>query len=52
MTVLVIGGAGYVGSHAVRALVAAGTRVVVLDDLSTGHRRLVDASGLCDALCG
>jgi UDP-glucose 4-epimerase len=43
MTVLVVGGAGYVGSHAVRALVAAGTRVVVLDDLSTGHRRLVPA---------
>ena len=41
MTVLVVGGAGYVGSHAVRALVAAGARVVVLDDLSTGHRALV-----------
>lgn len=43
MTVLVVGGAGYVGSHAVRALVAAGTRVVVLDDLSTGHPKLVPA---------
>ena len=43
MTVLVVGGAGYVGSHAVRALVAAGARVVVLDDLSTGHRKLVPA---------
>ncbi|HEX8114716.1 MAG TPA: UDP-glucose 4-epimerase GalE [Kofleriaceae bacterium] len=43
MTVLVVGGAGYVGSHAVRALAAAGTRVVVLDDLSTGHRKLVPA---------
>lgn len=43
MTVLVVGGAGYVGSHAVRALAAAGTRVIVLDDLSTGHRRLVPA---------
>ena len=36
--VLVAGGAGYVGSHAVAGLVAAGRRVVVLDDLSTGHR--------------
>jgi len=39
--VLVTGGAGYVGSHAVAALVAAGRRVVVLDDLSAGHREAV-----------
>ncbi len=36
-TVLVTGGAGYIGSHAVLALRAAGHAVVVLDDLSTGH---------------
>ena len=35
--VLVTGGAGYVGSHAAKALVRSGRRVVVLDDLSTGH---------------
>jgi UDP-glucose 4-epimerase len=43
MPVLVVGGAGYVGSHVVRALAAADRRVVVLDDLSTGHRKLVPA---------
>jgi len=41
-TVLVTGGAGYVGSHAVKALAAAGYDVVVYDDLSAGHRAAVD----------
>ena len=36
MTVLVTGGAGYIGSHMVYALLAAGENVVVLDNLSTG----------------
>jgi UDP-glucose 4-epimerase len=36
MTILVTGGAGYIGSHMVCALVDAGERVVVLDNLSTG----------------
>lgn len=36
MTVLVTGGAGYIGSHAVWDLVDAGEKVVVLDNLSTG----------------
>ncbi|MEZ0168740.1 UDP-glucose 4-epimerase GalE [Microvirga sp. TS319] len=38
MTVLVTGGAGYIGSHMVLALVDSGQEVVVLDDLSTGFR--------------
>ena len=37
-SVLVTGGAGYVGSHACKALAAAGFRPVSYDDLSTGHR--------------
>jgi UDP-glucose 4-epimerase len=36
MTVLVTGGAGYIGSHMVHALVDVGERVVVLDNLTTG----------------
>jgi UDP-glucose 4-epimerase len=38
MRVLVTGGAGYVGSVSVDAILAAGHQVIVLDDLSTGHR--------------
>jgi UDP-glucose 4-epimerase len=38
MSVLVIGGAGYIGSHAVKALMASGRRAVVYDDFSAGHR--------------
>jgi len=41
MAVLVTGGAGYIGAHAVLALTDAGEEVVVLDDLSTGVRAAV-----------
>jgi UDP-glucose 4-epimerase len=41
MTVLVAGGAGYIGSHTVRCLRDADVPVVVFDDLSTGHAFLV-----------
>jgi UDP-glucose 4-epimerase len=40
-TILVTGGAGYIGSHVVRQLGEAGERIVVLDDLSTGFRQAV-----------
>jgi UDP-glucose 4-epimerase len=39
--ILVVGGAGYIGSHMVKDLLLAGYDVVVLDDLSTGHRELL-----------
>lgn len=41
-TILVTGGAGYIGSHAVLALKQAGYEVIVLDNLSYGHRELVE----------
>lgn len=41
--ILVTGGAGYIGAHTVAALLAAGHRVSVLDDLSAGHRSFLPA---------
>lgn len=49
MHVLVCGGAGYVGAHAVFALVQAGHEVTVLDDFSTGHRAAVRWGRLVEA---
>jgi UDP-glucose 4-epimerase len=41
MNILVVGGAGYIGSHAVRLLMDAGHTVCVYDNLSRGHREAV-----------
>ena len=41
-TILVTGGAGYIGSHAVLALIKAGYEVIVLDNLSYGHQEIVE----------
>ena len=43
MNVLVVGGAGYIGSHCVRQALAAGHQVAVLDNLSYGHAESVPA---------
>jgi UDP-glucose 4-epimerase len=45
MAVAVTGGAGYIGSHAVKALRAAGADVVIYDNLSAGHRAAAIAAG-------
>jgi len=45
VSVLVTGGAGYIGSHAVKALRAAGHEVVIYDDLSAGHRAAARHAG-------
>ena len=42
MSILVVGGAGYIGSHMVKRLIEQGQEVVVVDNLSTGHRKAVD----------
>ena len=45
-TILVTGGAGYIGSHTVKALLNAGYQVHVLDNLSTGNRTAVDSRAI------
>jgi len=44
-TVLITGGAGFIGSHIASAMLQSGARVRVLDDLSTGHRENIDEIG-------
>src|SRR5690625_2533732 len=41
MSILVLGGAGYIGSHAVYQLIDQNNRVVVVDNLQTGHQKAV-----------
>ncbi|ODN41758.1 UDP-glucose 4-epimerase GalE [Piscirickettsia litoralis] len=48
-SVLVVGGAGYIGSHMVLCLQQAGIHVVVLDDLSSGHKEAIEN---CDLVQG
>lgn len=46
MSILVLGGAGYIGSHAVDQLITRGEKVVVVDNLLTGHREAVHPSAV------
>ena len=51
-TILVTGGAGYIGSHTVQQLIARGESVVVLDNLSTGFRQAVPGVTLVEGDVG
>ena len=50
--VLVVGGAGYIGSHMVKDLLDAGYGVITLDDLSTGHRELLPGGEFIEGSLG
>jgi UDP-glucose-4-epimerase GalE len=49
LAVLVVGGAGYIGSHTARVLQRKGYDVIVYDNLSTGHRKLAEG---CELVVG
>ncbi|UCD30783.1 MAG: UDP-glucose 4-epimerase GalE [Desulfobacterales bacterium] len=51
-TILVVGGAGYIGSHMVKDLLETGHKVVILDDLSTGHRDLIPGGNFIEGGLG
>ncbi|MBR3498001.1 MAG: UDP-glucose 4-epimerase GalE [Selenomonadaceae bacterium] len=42
MAIMVCGGAGYIGSHTVREFLSAGEEVIIVDNLSTGHRAAIN----------
>ena len=49
--ILITGGAGYIGSHIVEELIKSNKKVFVVDNLSTGHKKLVNRKAyffLCD----
>lgn len=50
--VLVVGGAGYIGSHMVKRLRQAGEEVIVLDNISTGHRDAIGDTPLIEGAAG
>ncbi len=50
--ILVTGGAGYIGSHVTRQLVARGERVIVLDNFATGFREATEGAELVDGDTG
>ena len=47
MNILVTGGAGYIGSHTVRALLRAGHKPIIVDNLSRGHKASVPDGVVC-----
>ena len=52
MNVLIIGGAGYIGSHICRSLKSAGHEVIVYDNLSSGHRKAIKDFPLIEGCFG
>lgn len=52
MNLLVIGGAGYIGSHMVKLLLDGGHSVIVLDNFSTGHRDAIPGGTVIDGNLG
>ena len=44
--ILVTGGAGYIGSHIVEKLIKLKKKVIIIDNLSTGHKKLINKKAI------
>ena len=44
--ILVTGGAGYIGSHVVEQLVKTKARIVIIDNLTTGYKKLINKNAI------
>ena len=42
MNILITGGAGYIGSHIVERLINSKNKIIIFDNLETGHKRLIN----------
>ena len=42
MNILITGGAGYIGSHIVEQLINSKNKIIIFDNLETGHKRLIN----------
>ena len=46
MNILITGGAGYIGSHITEQLISKSNKIIIFDNLETGHERLINKKAI------